>query len=164
MVHRWQFLSTLTGFLVPAVSAAPHIEAQTRGRVCLGVQAAYNFSDLSESALGGHLLVGLPAGFAVYGGVQSYLLTSGNLWRTSATLQWAPQVSKLAPYVGVGPYWSRSSAPGVASQTDVGLVGQLGVEARLRTLQPFAELQLLKDGAVSAEIVAGFRIVLAGRR
>ena len=164
MIHRWQLLSALTGLLVPAVSAAPHMGAQTRGRVSLGVQTAYNFSDLNESALGGHVLVALPAGFAVYGGVQSYFVSPGNLWRTSATLQWAPRASTLAPYFGVGPYWSRSSAPGVASQTDVGLVGQLGAEARLRTLQPFVELQLLKDGAVSAEAVAGFRIVLAGRR
>jgi len=163
MIHRWQLLSALTGLLVPAVSAAPHMGAQTRGRVSLGIQAAYNFSDLNEPGLGGHVLVGLPASFALCGGAQKYFVTTGYLRRVSTTLQWAPRGATLAPYVGLGPYWARSSAVG-ASQTDVGLVGQLGAEARLRTLQPFVELQLLKDGAVSAEAVAGFRIVLAGRR
>jgi len=140
------------------------MEAQTRGGVSLGMQAAYNFDDLMEPALGGHVLVGLPAGFALCGGVQSYFVTSGNLWRMSATLQWAPQGSTLAPYVGVGPYWTRSSAAGGVSQTDMGFIGQVGAEARLRIAQPFAELQLLKDGALSAEFGAGFRLVLVTRK
>jgi len=163
MVNPWQLLSTLTRLCLAALPAAPGLEAQTRGRLSLGIQAAYNFSDLNEPGLGGHVLVGLPAGFALCWGAQKYFVTTGYLRRVSTTLQWAPRGATLAPYAGLGPYWARSSAVG-ASETDWGLVGQLGAEARLRVLQPFAELQLLKDGAVSAEIVAGFRIVLAGRR
>ncbi len=164
MVHRWQLLSPLTGLWLASVSAAPRMEAQARAAVSLGMQAAYNFNDLNEPGVGGHVLLGLPAGFAVCGGVQSYFVTPGSLWRMSTTLQWAPRGSTLAPYVGVGSYWARSSAAGGTSETDWGFVGQLGAEARLRILQPFAELQVLKDGAVSTEFVAGFRIIVAGRR
>ncbi len=163
MGTKCQLLRTLTGFWLAGVSAAPHMGAQTWGEVSIGMHAAYNFNDLNEAALGGHAIVGLPGGFAFYPAFQSYFVEPGTLWRVSATLRWAPRGGGVAPYVGAGPYWLRSSAGGL-SETDMGFIGQLGAEARLRNLQPFTELQLLKDGAVSTEFVAGFRIVLAGRR
>src|SRR5207237_9211835 len=101
-----------------------------------------------------HPSISLPAGLALYPAVQSYFVTSGRLWRFSTTLRWMPRSTSYHAYVAAGPYWSRSSDLGVVA-TDLGLLGQIGVERRGRLLRPFAEVQLLIDGAVSAALVAG---------
>lgn len=69
------------------------------------------------------------------------------------------QTSRIAPYVGAGPYWSRSSI-GSTSVTDVGFVALAGAEFMTGSWLPFAELQLLKDGAVSAQLVGGVRFLM----
>jgi len=134
-------------------------EAQS-GRVGIGIHAAYNVSDLNEPAAGGHVIVALPAGLSIYPAIRSYVVASGSLWRVSTVLRWVPKAAALQPYVGVGAYWTRSSA-GAVSATDMGVLDEVGTEFLIRKLQPFAEVRLLKDGAVSAELAAGIRLVFS---
>lgn len=159
-VPAWSVVagSCLATALVPL-----HGVAQTADGVSIGIQAAYNFSDLNEPGLGGHALIGLPAGFAFYPAAQSYFVESGSLWTVSTSLRWMPRATSLTPYVAAGTYWSRSSTGGVGV-TDMGLLGQVGAEGRFRSLRPFGAIQFLKDGAMSAELVAGVRFVVASRR
>ena len=150
--------------VVTALLAVPSFgAAQGLRGLSIGIHGAYNFNDLDEPGAGVHAIIDLPAGLALYPAVQSYFVTSGRLWRFSTTLRWMPRSTSFHAYVAAGPYWSRSSDLGIVA-TDLGLLGQIGAERRGRLLRPFAEVQLLKDGAVSAELVAGVRVaVLHGR-
>lgn len=140
------------------LAAAP-ASAQGTGDVYLGVHGAYNFNDLNAAAVGVHALVGLPLRFAVYPAGTYYALNPGSLWVVATTIRWAPLFTRLRPYVGAGPYWSSSSA-NLTTTTDVGLLTQIGAELQVTGWQSFAELQLLKDGAVSGQVVAGLRLRL----
>ena len=162
-MRRMPAWSVVAGSCLATALVPFHGVAQTMDGVSVGIQAAYNFSDLNEPGLGGHALIGLPAGFGFYPAAQSYFVESGSLWRVSTSLRWMPRATSLTPYVAAGAYWSRSSTGGVAI-TDMGILGQVGAEARLRNLRPFAEVQFLKDGAVSAEMVAGLRFIVTTRR
>ncbi|PYP49169.1 MAG: hypothetical protein DMD45_15475 [Gemmatimonadetes bacterium] len=146
--------------VVIALLAVPSFGATQGLRgLSIGIQGAYNFNDLQDAGAGLHAVIDLPAGLAVYPAVQSYFVTSARLWRFSTTLRWMPRSVSFRPYVAAGPYWSRTSGGGVAV-TDLGFLGQVGAESRGRILRPFAEVQVLKDGAVSAELAAGVRVVV----
>ncbi len=145
---------------VLAAAAAPAWLSSQHTGLSPGVHAGYNLSDLNELVAGGHMIVYLPKRLALYPGVTYYFVENGSLWDAHVTLRWVPaRASRIAPYIGAGLYWSRSST-GSASATDVGLVGQVGAELLPGSWQPFAELQLLKDGAVSAQVLGGVRVVL----
>jgi hypothetical protein len=146
--------------LFAAVLAATGATAQTPlSRVSVGLQAAYNFNDSNEPALGAHLLVALGAGLAFYPAAQGYFVQTGSLWRASAALRWAPRPTGVTPYVAVGPYWTKRSGAG-ASITESGVIGQFGAEGTLSRVRPFAELQLLTGGALSSEVVGGVRVAI----
>ena len=128
-------------------------------RVSIGLQAGYNFNDLNKPAVGGHLLVGLPAGLAFYPAAQGYFVRSGSLWRASATLRWAPPTRAVTPYVAVGPYWSKRSGAG-AQTVESGVISQFGTEGTLNRIRPFAELQFLLGAAFSSEFSCGARVTI----
>ncbi len=139
------------------VLAVPPANAQRSGTVYLGVHGAYNFNDFNAAAIGVHAVVGLPLRLAVYPSATYYMLTPGSLWLVAPTIRWAPLQTRFRPYVGVGPYWSSANS-NLTTTTDVGLVTQVGVELGTTGWQSFAELQILKDGAVSAVVAAGLRL------
>jgi hypothetical protein len=150
------------GLLVTVCSlalATPYAYAQHPGTVYLGVHGAYNFNDFKAAAAGLHAVVDLPLGLAVYPAATYYMIDPGSLWLVGTTIRWAPQAARFRPYVGAGLYWSTSSTS-LTTTTDVGLVTQAGAELNVTGWQSFAELQILKDGAVSAQVVAGLRLRL----
>lgn len=125
----------------------------------IGLHGVYNFNDLDEAA-GVHAVIDLSTRLAVCPAYQSYFVEFGRLRRFSTTLRWLPSATSFRWYVGIGPYWSWGSGVGT-HDTDLGVVGLLGAEMRGRILRPFAEMQVLKDGAVSTELAAGVRFVIA---
>ena len=147
----------LTALSLAALFAAPSLWAQaTQSRVSIGAQAGYVLDDVKEPLVGAHLLVVLPAGFALYPAFQGYFPQAGSLWRVSSAVRWAHQATGVAPYAALGPYWMRRDKAGVPV-TSLGVIGLVGVEGRLTKVRPFAEFQLLTNGPFTAELSFGVR-------
>lgn len=134
--------------------------AQSAGDVYLGVHGGYNFNDLNAAAVGFHAVVGLPLRLAIYPAASVYMLTPGSLWIVGTSIRWAPLQTHIRPYLGLGPYWSSLTANLSPTTTDVGFLTLVGAELKVTGWQSFAELQILKDGAVSTQVVAGLRLRL----
>jgi len=154
---RFVWLSIATALLSAAAST------QTRPRASIGLHAAYRVGDFDQGAVGGHAILDLPAGFALYPAFQWYVVESGHRSRGSIALRWMRPRAVVAPYVGVGPYWTQRSTGGLRAN-DRGLVGQIGAEARMSNVRTFAEIQFLTKGGTTAEILGGVRVPLTGRR
>jgi len=113
----------------------------------------YNFNDLNEALLGGQATFQITPSAALSAGASSYMGVAGSLWMWDAVVRLSPLQRARAAYLGAGFFQSRA-ANGSLRENDVGFIAVLGAQSGGR-VQWLGEFQLLKDGAVSTQVLAG---------
>jgi hypothetical protein len=158
--------------LLLALAAAPAPARAQRdvGPVRVALFAGARLSHASEPIIGmaGELeLHGALHGTWTLGAAASAVIESaGSYTQYELEARWRPRdEGGLRPYVGAGVALSRSAflATGGPAETRFGGLALAGVEIPLLGTTTFVEALALEDGALSAQVRGGVRLLLIGR-